>query len=308
MAEGGNPTVRRRELGALLRGLRIRAGLTVDQVAGQLPCSPSKVSRIETGHRGASQRDVRDLCDLYHVTDPEERDRLFGLAREGKRQAWWQPLDWPQPLSTYIALEAEAVSISTFESDVIPGLLQTEEYARALMRVAVPPLDEAAIEKYVSNRRRRQEILVQGDPPQLHAVIDEAALRRLPGNVEIMVGQLARIIEYSEQSNVEIQVLPFTAGPQPGSDSTFAILDYASPVLTSTVYVESLTGNLYLEREAELAMYRRVFSRLCELALSRQDTVSFLQDVIKDARGYYPQVHPKGPTVDHTLVSAELLA
>jgi transcriptional regulator with XRE-family HTH domain len=306
VAERRNPTVRRRELGALLRRLRLQAGATVDQVAGQLLCSPSKVSRMETGQRGASQRDVRDLCDLYHVTDPQERDHLFGLAREGKRQAWWQTLDWPEPLSTYVALEAEAASISTFESDVVPGLLQTADYARALTRVVVPPLDETAIEKYVSNRLRRQEILAQENPLQLHAVIDEAALRRLPGGKEIKLGQLARIIECARQPNVTIQVFPFTAGPQPGSDSTFAILDYATPVLTSTVYVESLAGNLYLEREVELATYRRVFSRLCELALSQHDTVSFLQAMMETIAVTNPPV--QGNPVDYTLVTERTLA
>jgi transcriptional regulator with XRE-family HTH domain len=292
VATASSPTVRRRELGANLRALRTDAGLTVEQVAEQLLCSPSKISRLETGQRGASLRDVRDLCDLYQVTDQKERDRLMQLAREGKQQAWWQTLDWPEPLRTYIGLEAEAVSIRTFESDVIPGLLQTEDYARALMRGAVPPLSQDAIEKYVSTRLRRQEILTQDDPPQFHAVIDEAALHRLPGSAEMMVAQLDRIIGHSRHAHVTVQVLPFRTGPQPGSDSTFAILDYATPVLSSTVYVETLAGNLYLEREADLVVYQRVFSRLCELALPRDDTVSFLQDM---ARTYLRLAGPAKP-------------
>jgi transcriptional regulator with XRE-family HTH domain len=264
-----------------LRRLRAAADLTVDQVAAELLCSPSKVSRLETGQRGASQRDVRDLCDLYQVTDQQERDRLMQLAREGKQQAWWQTLDWPEPLSTYIGLEAEATSIQTFESDVIPGLLQTKDYARALMRAAVPPLSQDDIDKYVDARLRRQEILTRDDPPTFHAVVDEAAFHRLPGGPDMMAAQLNRIIDHSRLDSVTVQVLPFNTGPQPGSDSTFAILDYATPVLSSTVYVETLAGNLYLEREADLAVYKRVFSRLCELALSRDDTVAFLQGMVQ---------------------------
>jgi transcriptional regulator with XRE-family HTH domain len=264
-----------------LRALRTDAGLTVEQVAEQLLCSQSKISRLETGQRGASPRDVRDLCDLYQVTDQQERDRLMQLAREGKQRAWWQTLDWPEPLSTYIGLEAEAVSIRAFESDVIPGLLQTEDYARALMRGAVPPLSQAKIEEYVGTRLRRQEILTRDDPPRFHAVVDEAALHRLPGSPEMMTSQLNKIIGHSRHAHVTVQVLPFKTGPQPGSDSTFAILDYAAPVLSSTVYVETLAGNLYLEREADLAVYQRVFGRLCELALSRDDTVAFLLDMLR---------------------------
>lgn len=237
------------------------------------------MSRLETGQRGASLRDVRDLCDIYQVLDPGERERLMALAREGKQQAWWQTLDWPEPLSTYIGLEAEAISISNFESDVIPGLLQTEDYARALMQGAVPSLDEEAIEKYVRARLLRQEILTREDPPQFHAVVDEAAFRRLPGGSELMISQLSRIIRLSGLPHVRVQVLPFTAGPQPGSDSTFVILDYATSVLSSTVYVETLAGNLYLEREADLERYRRVFGRLGELALAPEDTTRFLQDM-----------------------------
>jgi transcriptional regulator with XRE-family HTH domain len=123
----GSPTVRRRELGAVLRGLRAEKGLTVDQVAEVLMCSSSKVSRMETGQRGATLRDVRDLCDLYGVTDQTERDRLMSLAREAKQQGWWQPYDLPY--STYVGLEAEALTIKDFDSAVIPGLLQTVNYA-----------------------------------------------------------------------------------------------------------------------------------------------------------------------------------
>lgn len=259
--------------------------MSVEQVTEKLDCSPSKVSRLETGQRPASLRDVRDLCDLYRVTEQQERDRLMQLAREGKQQAWWQTLDWPEPLSTYIGLEAEAVSIRTFESDVIPGLLQTKDYARALMRGAVPPLSQHDIEKHVDTRLRRQEILTRADPPKFHAVIDEAAFHRLPGGPEMMGAQLNRIIDHSRLDSVTVQVLPFKTGPQPGSDSTFAILDYAAPVLSSTVYVETLAGNLYLEREADLAVYQRVFGRLCELALTREDTVSFLRDMLRTYSG-----------------------
>jgi transcriptional regulator with XRE-family HTH domain len=275
-----SPTVRRRELGAVLRRLRTEAGLTVEQVTEELLCSPSKVSRLETGQRGASLRDVRDLCNLYRVSDPAERDRLMALAREGKEQVWWQTLDWPESLSTYIGLEVEAIAIRNFESDVVPGLLQTEGYARALTRGAVPALDEQAVEEHVRTRLRRQEILTRDAPPQFHAVIDEAAFHRLPGGPEgpaLMLTQLSRTIDLSGLPHVKVQVLPFTSGPQPGSDSTFVILDFVPSEVSSTVYVETLAGNLYLERDADLHVYRQVFDRLCELALTPEETVGFLE-------------------------------
>ena len=182
--------MRRRELGALLRTLRTANGLTVEQVAEHLLCSPSKVSRMETGHRGATQRDVRDLCDLYGVPDGAERDRMMTLAREGKRPAWWQSYDLPY--STYVGLEAEAVVIDDFQSSVVPGLLQTADYARAGHMGTLPRLDSEDIERRIEAKLTRQQLLTKAEPPNLNVVFDEAVLHRQVGGPSVMRAQLSQ--------------------------------------------------------------------------------------------------------------------
>src|SRR5215471_17713088 len=166
-----SPTIRRRELGALLRAMRTGAGMTVEQVADALLVSPSKVSRLETGHRGVSPRDIRDMCNLYGVTDPQQRDRLAELAKEGREHGWWQPYDLPY--ANLVGLEAEAISISDFESGVFPGLLQTPEYARAVHEGAMPRLSPKVIDQRIEVRSARQAILTRDDPPQFSAIVDE---------------------------------------------------------------------------------------------------------------------------------------
>ncbi len=269
-----SPTLRRRELGVVLRGLRTRAGMTVEQVAESLLVSPSKISRLETGQRGASPRDIRDLCNLYQVADSAQREQLALLAREGKQQGWWQT-GWPY--ATFVGLEAEATAISDFESDVIPGLLQTEDYARAIMRAAVPPLTAEEIEQHVAARQARQAILHRPDAPTLRAVIDEAVFHRRAASQEVMRKQILSLLEASELPHVRLQVLEFAAGQHPAAESTFIILDYSVRSLPSTVYVETLVGNLYLERDAELQAYRLVFERLSDMALQPSKTVAFLE-------------------------------
>ena len=187
-----SPTVRRRELGALLRGLRNEKGLTVEQVAERLLCSPSKVSRMETGHSVATPRDIRDLCDLYEVTGESERDRLRQLAREGKRQGWWQQYDLPY--STYVGLEDDASSIRTFEPSLVPGLLQTKDYARAIHDAADPEpsireLTAEIVDQRVQVRLRRQRLLTETNL-KFWAVMDEAVLHRPVGGTSIISAQL----------------------------------------------------------------------------------------------------------------------
>src|SRR3984885_7652071 len=198
-----SPTVRRRELGALLRALRNQNGLTVEQAADQLLCSPSKVSRMETGHGAATPRDIRDLCNLYDVTDQTERDRLMTLAREGKRQGWWQSYDLGY--ATYVGLEAEAVAISDFQSSVVPGLLQTADYARAGHEGTMPRLGPDQIEMLIEAKLTRQRILAQDNPTRFIAVLDEAVLHRVVGGLRVMESQLERLIEAARLPNVTLQ-------------------------------------------------------------------------------------------------------
>lgn len=270
-----SPTLRRRELGALLRGLRTEQGLTVEHVAERLLCSPSKVSRMETGHRGATLRDVRDLCDLYGVSDPNERERLMTLAREGKQQGWWQSYDLPY--STYVGLEAAADTIKDYDSGV-PGLLQTPEYIRARHEGAMPRLDSREIERRVEVTRTRQLLLTRDDPPHFWFVLDEAALHRVVGGPAVMNTQLNRLTELASLPNVTIQIIPYEVGTHPAVNSIFTIVEFAGDV-PGVVYVEGLVGSLYLERPEDLDRYQQVFARLCTIALSPEDSVALMQRV-----------------------------
>jgi transcriptional regulator with XRE-family HTH domain len=276
VSEVRSPTVRRRELGALLRKLRTEKGLTVEQAADRLLFSMSKLSRMETGHGVATPRDVRDLCDLYGVTDEAERDHMMNLAAEAKQQAWWQSYDLPY--STYVGLEAEATVISDFQSSVVPGLLQTADYARAGHEGAMPRLSSAEIERRIEAKLTRQAILTQGNPPSFRAVLDEAVLHRMVGGSLIMGFQLKRLIEVARLPNVTIQVIPFTLGAHPAVESNFNILEMLAPT-PGVVFVEGLVGSIYLERPEDLARYHQIFERLQNIALSPKDTITLIAKV-----------------------------
>jgi transcriptional regulator with XRE-family HTH domain len=270
MPEVRSPTVRRRELAALLRALRNQKGLTVERVAEHLLCSPSKVSRMETGHSVATLRDIRDLCALYEVTDQAERDRLMTLARESKQQAWWQSYDLGY--ATYVGLEAEAVAISDFQSSVVPGLLQTADYARAGHEGAMPRFSPDQIEKQIEAKLTRQRILTQDNPTRFIAVLDEAVLHRVVGGPRVMEAQLERLIEAARLPNVTLQLIPFSVGAHPGLESNFNILELPDPT-PGVVFVEGLVGSIYLERPDDLERYREVFKNLQIIALSPKDTI-----------------------------------
>jgi transcriptional regulator with XRE-family HTH domain len=276
--EHRSPTLRRRELGALLRTLRTEQGLTVEQVAEHLLCSPSKVSRMETGHRTATPRDVRDLCALYGVSDPAERDRMMQLARESRLQGWWQSYDLQY--STYVGLEAEAISIHCFQSAVIPGLLQTPDYARAGHDVAIPRFPDAQIDHAIEAKLTRQRILTKENPPDFAAVVDESALRRVTGSSLIMAEQLDKLLQSTELPNVTLQVLPFDAGTHPALESNFNIVELPGPT-ADVVFVEGLSGSTYLERDVDLDLYRKVMARLQSLALSSADTIELVKEVLR---------------------------
>lgn len=282
VAETRNPALRRRELGAVLRTLRTERGLTIEQVAEELLCSPSKVSRLETGQRGASPRDIRDLSELYQI-DPAQREHLAELAREGKSHGWWQSYDLPY--GTYVGLEAEAISICDFEPSAVPGLLQTMDYARAIHEGALPRLSPEIIDQRLEVRRNRQAILTRDEPPapQLRAIIDEAVLHRVVGGASVMSAQLDHVIRVSELPNVTVQVLGYEAGAHPALDSTFILLEFEDPV-PGVVYVEGLVGQLYLDRSQDLRRYEHVFERLGSLALSQQRSRDLMAQVSGDFR------------------------
>ena len=276
MPEVRSPTVRRRELGTLLRSLRNEKNLTVEDVAVSLMCSPSKVSRMETGHGAATPRDIRDLCNLYGVTDQAERDRLMKLARESKLQGWWQSYDLTY--ATYVGLEAEAVAISDFQSSVVPGLLQTPDYARAGHEGTMPRLSNEQIEMQIQAKLTRQSLLTEVNPLTFRAVMDEAVLRRVVGGPQVMGKQLDRLIEVARLPNVTLQIIPFTVGSHPGLESNFNILELPKPT-PSIVFVEGLVGSMYLERAEDLKRYQEVFERLQTVALSPKDTINAIAKI-----------------------------
>ncbi len=276
MPETGSPTLRRRELGALLRVLRNERGFTVDQVAERLLCSSSKVSRMETGQRGATARDVRDLCDLYEVTDPAERARLARLAAEGKQQGWWQSYELDY-FATFVGLEEDAVATKNFQSAAVPGLLQTTDYARAMYESNVPEITSERIDQLIQVRLTRQRSLTKKPPLELLAVLDEPVLHRLVGGYSVMRKQLQRLVESAQLPNVTIQVLPFSIGAHPAMESTFDILNFGT-VAPSLVYVEGLAGNMYLERSQDLQRYELVFDHLRDIALSPQESIELIAE------------------------------
>jgi transcriptional regulator with XRE-family HTH domain len=286
-----SPTVRRRELGALLRALRNEKGLTVEQVAERLLCSPSKVSRMETGHGIATPRDIRDLCDLYDVTDEAERDRLTSLAREGKQQGWWQPYDLSY--ATYVGLEEEAVSISEFKSSVVPGLLQTADYARAGHEGTMPRLAPEQIDVQIEAKLTRQGILTRDQPPLFSAVLDEAALHRVVGGHAVMAVQLGKVLDMSALPNVSVQILPYERGAHPALESNFVILELPDPT-PDIVYVEGLIGSIYRERPEDIKRYHGVFRHLQSIALSPEDSVEFLTDAVRRHQTAKPALSSSG--------------
>jgi transcriptional regulator with XRE-family HTH domain len=271
VTHGSSPTIRRRELGAVLRKLRSDHGLTVEEATARLLFSPTKLSRIETGQSGASPRDIRDLSDLYEVT-PSERERLMTLAREGKQRGWWKEYDLPY--APYVGLEAEAASIEVYNSTTVPGLLQTEDYARAMLLAEVPPFSSQELEQLVRARLTRQANLMQSQGPRYHAVLDEGALYRHVGGRAVMRTQLNRIIEAAQRPNVTVQVISCEVGAHPAMESVFTILGFGQPLVSDTVYVEGLVGNIYRERPADLDRYKRIFEHLQTIALDGPDSVA----------------------------------
>jgi len=274
VAGESSPTLRRRELGFLLRQLRTERGLSIDDVTERAMFSATKLSRLETGRVGASPRDIRDLCIVYGVTDATERERLMTLAREGKQHAWWQ--QYYLPYATYVGLEAEATSISDYNTDIVPGLLQVEGYARAIFESADPPFDQATTEQRTEARMRRQALLTNADGPLFHFIVDEGALMRPVGGPVVMRAQLARIIEVASLPRVTFQLIPLETGAHPGLQSNFVVLEFRTAMVNDVVYVEGAVGNIYMESAADLERYKRRFSRLQSIALDPEGSAAMV--------------------------------
>jgi transcriptional regulator with XRE-family HTH domain len=287
------PVVPRRRLGAELRTLRDRTGLTIEDVAKELECSISKISRLETGQGIPKSRDVRDLLDRYGVTDQAHRDRLMRWVRDGQRQGWWHdysdvlapdPEDplVPDNLSRFVALEQDASEVRSFETTVVPGLLQTEDYARAVLSTT-STADREATDRLVELRMRRQDRLyADEDPLTVHMVLDEALLRRPIGGEQVMRAQLKRLLADAQRPNITIQVLPLSIGAHRAMDGSFVVLAFPDSDDNDLVYVEGHLGDLYLEKEHDVEVYEQIFDALVDLCLSAEQSVTFVGKFLLD--------------------------
>jgi transcriptional regulator with XRE-family HTH domain len=278
-----SPTVRRRRLGFELRKLREDAGLTLDEVGERLEWSGAKVSRIENARVSVRPRDVRDLLDVYGVTDETRRNNLLLLTREARQRGWWESYrDAVQPgAETFVGLEAEASALHVFDAQVASGFLQSEDYARAVIRAVWTSDNAEQVEHRVQLRMARQELLVKDDPPQLWSVLDEAVLRRRVGGPDVLRGQLRRLVEATEMPNVTLQVLPFAAGAHAGVDGTFMIAEFRAPD-PDVVVVEYRTGTVYLDEDDQVRQYKRVFDRLQARAIDPDESVELITKIAAD--------------------------
>jgi transcriptional regulator with XRE-family HTH domain len=279
----GGPTVQRLVLGSQLHRLRDSRGITAEQAAEAIRGSHSKISRMEHGRVGFKERDVGDLLTLYGVTDTEERAALLNLAREANTPGWWHTYSdiLPAWLEAYVGLEAAASVLRTYEVQLVPGLLQTEEYARALIRQGSAASEEE-IARRGELRGSRQEILRRPDAPQLWAVVDEGALRRPVGSTEVIRGQLKHLIEVADHPAVTLQVLPFQVGAHAAMGGPFTILRFAEPDLADVVYIEQLTSALYLDKPVEVDSYLEVMEQLCLQAEPAANTAKLLSQILAE--------------------------
>jgi transcriptional regulator with XRE-family HTH domain len=283
MATEQSPTVRRRRLALELRRLREAARLTCEEVAEHLECSASKISRVETGRVSVSPRDVRDMLELYNVP-AQQRDSLVQLARDSRQKGWWHAYSdtiHPQ-FATYVGLESAASEIRVYEVNLLPGLLQTEDYARTIIKAGTMNGSQEDVERRVSLRMARQPALTRAEPPMLWTVLDEAALRRRVGGTELMRAQLEHVLELSSLKNVAMQVIPFGAGAHPGMGRPFVILGFPERIDTDVVYLEDLTSAFYLEDVEEVDRYNVFFNHLRATALSFEDSAALVTSVLKE--------------------------
>ena len=279
VAASSSPTARRWELAARLRKLRLDAGVSVEEAAAELLCSPAKISRMETAGRGVQPRDVRDLARFYKIPDAV-RDQLMTLAAEARKPGWWQDFRTvDEQAATLIGLEGAAVKARWFEAMRVPGLLQTADFTQALLPHVRPPgeLTEVWISESVAIRGLRRRRLESGELT-LHAIIDEAALHRPVGGAAVMSAQMGRLLADAARPNVSIQVIPFAQGPHPGVDGAFELLAFPPGLLNEVVHVEGLLGNFMIDRQSEVERYSRVFEDLAgRHSLSPEETISWLK-------------------------------
>ncbi|MBT2369061.1 helix-turn-helix domain-containing protein [Streptomyces sp. ISL-10] len=280
---GGGSVVRRILLGSQLRRLRESRGITREAAGYSIRASESKISRMELGRVSFKARDVEDLLTLYGVADDAERRSLLGLAKEANVAGWWHSFGDVLPgwFQTYVGLEGAASLIRIYEVQFVHGLLQTESYAHAVVTRGMPDAPAAEIDRRVALRLERQKALVSEHAPQLHVVLDEAALRRPYGDRAVMQAQLKHLIEVGEQPNITLQVMPFSFGGHAGESGAFTMLRFPESDLSDIVYLEQLTSALYLDKREEVAQYERVMRRLEEDSPDAAETRDLLRGLLQ---------------------------
>ncbi|MFI0352476.1 helix-turn-helix domain-containing protein [Actinomadura sp. 9N407] len=280
----GSPTMRRRRLASELRRMRTDARLSITEVAARLGWQGSKLSRIENRQIGISTTDVRKLLDLYGVDDAKQAERLLDIARKARERGWWESYGatLPTETRTMIGIETEASLIRTYEQALIPGLLQTPDYARAVIRAARPTDSQEVINQRVEVRLARQALLNEKDPPQLWVVINEGAARQMVGSPAIMTAQLRHLIKDRGKLNVVVQVLPFTAGEHPAMVGSFSLYNFPTQDETEAVYIETMNSALILEKPLDLKTYGDAFDHIRAAALSPRDSRDLLGALAAD--------------------------
>nr|WP_240796716.1 helix-turn-helix transcriptional regulator [Streptomyces sp. RFCAC02] len=270
-------------LGARLRRLREESGITGLEAGRRIRASHSKISRLEMGRTGFKPRDVEDLLTLYGVTDDDERATLLALARASNVPGWWHVYHdiVPSWLNVYLGLEQAATVIRGYELQFIPGLLQTEGYARAVLRLG-GDTDEERLERRLRLRMERRRVLDRDRPPHLWVVIDEAALRRPMGSSDLMRAQLEHLIEAGRQPHITIQVMPFAAGCHAAVAGPITVLRPPGGELPDVVYLEQLTGGVYPDKPTEIELYRHMMNRLVVQSEPPRATEEFLLRVMRE--------------------------
>ncbi|MEU8384607.1 helix-turn-helix transcriptional regulator [Streptosporangium sp. NPDC048865] len=278
---GGGPTILRILLGAQLRRLRVAKDITREQAGYAIRASHAKISRLELGRVGFKERDVADLLTMYGVTDTQERAPLLALARQANAPGWWHKYgdllpDWFQ---VYVGLEEAASIVRTYEVQFIPGLLQSPEYARAVIMLVHGSASADEVDRRVALRMARQERLTRPDAPTLWAVMDEAVLRRPIGGPHVLRAQIDHLLDVVELPNVRLQIMPFERGGHAAAGGPFSILRFPERDLPDVVYLEQLTSALYVDKLEETDHYMQVMDRLCIQAYSVSESGQFLRDL-----------------------------
>lgn len=281
----GKPTVLRIALGSKLRRLREANGITREAAGYAIRGSSAKISRLELGRVGFKERDVADLLTLYGATDERDRAAFLTLARQANTPGWWHEYGdvLPNWFETYVGLEQAASVIRTYEPQLVPGLLQTEDCARAVMRLRHLQASADEVERRVALRMARQEFLTQPGAPDLWVALDESALCRPFGSREIQRAQLQHLIEMAQLPNITLQVVPFHVGGHAATGGPFTILRFSEPGLPDVVYLEHLTNALYLDKSRDTRDYLVIMDSLCVQAESPAGSISFLHRILKES-------------------------